>query len=158
MMDFPRTTFPPLDEGLTMNNVITLRIGLSLLALAFAAGIGNALAFAALNSKSSPKLAHMVFFTLKDGSPEAREKFIASCEKYLTGHEGAEFFAIGTQTDDVVEPGVGIKDFDVALHVVFASKELEAKYLVHPRHLEFVDKNKADFAKVRVFDSYVVKK
>jgi hypothetical protein len=148
----------PLDEGQTMNNLTALRIGLALLALAFAAGIGNALAFSALGSKAGPKLAHMVFFTLKDGSSEAREKFMASCEKYLTDHEGVEFFAIGTQTDDVVEPGVGIKDFDVSLHVIFASKELEAKYLVHPRHLEFVEKNKADFAKVRVFDSYVVKK
>ena len=108
-----------------------------------------------MTANAEPKLAHMVFFTLKDHSPKARDAFIASCEKYLTNHEGAEFFAIGTQTDDVVEPGVGIKDFDVALHVVFASKEAEAKYLKHPRHLEFVEKNKADFEKVRVFDSYV---
>jgi hypothetical protein len=143
-----------------MNHAITMRIGLSVLALAFATGIGlgGAVAFAALNSTAGPKLAHTVFFTLKDGSPEGREKFIASCEKYLRDHDGVEFFAIGTQTDDVVEPGVGIKDFDVSLLVIFASKELEAKYLVHPRHLEFVEKNKADFAKVRVFDSYVVKK
>jgi hypothetical protein len=158
MMIFPRTSFLPLVEGQIMNTATTMRIGLSLLALAFAAGIGNAVAFSRLDSKAGPKLAHMVFFTLKDSSAAGREKFIASCEKYLTDHEGVEFFAIGTQTDDVVEPGVGIKDFDVSLHVIFGSKELEAKYLAHPRHLEFVEKNKADFAKVRVFDSYVVKK
>ena len=107
------------------------------------------------SAKAEPKLAHMVFFTLKDHSPEARETFVASCRKYLTGHRGAEFLAIGTIAEDVVEPGVSIRDFDVALHVVFESKAAEAKYLKAPRHVEFVDKNRASFEKVRVFDSYV---
>ena len=57
--------------------------------------------------------------------------------------------------EDVEEPGVSVRDFDVALLVVFESKEAEAKYLVAPRHLSFVEENKADFAKVRVFDSYL---
>ncbi len=101
------------------------------------------------------KLAHMVFFTLKDHSPEAREKFVASCKLYLDKHEGTSFFAIGTIAEDVDEPGVSIRDFDVALHVVFDSKAAEAKYLKHPRHLKFVEENKVQFEKVRVFDSYV---
>lgn len=104
--------------------------------------------------KAEPKLAHMVFFTLKDHSPESREKFVASCEKYLTGHEGAEFFAIGTIAEDVVE-GPSVRDWDVALHVVFKDKAAEANYLEHPRHKQFVEANKDQFAKVRVFDSYV---
>jgi hypothetical protein len=139
-------------------NPPTLRLGLPILGLILIASAALAIgASPRPTPKATPKLAHMVFFTLKDHSEKARETFIASCEKYLTNHDGAEFFAIGTQTDDVVEPGVGVKDFDVALHVIFASKEAEAAYLKHPRHLKFVEENKADFAKVRVFDSYVSK-
>ena len=109
-------------------------------------------------AKAGPRLAHMVFFTLKDHSAESREKFVASCKKYLDGHEGVSFFAVGTIAEDVVEPGVSVRDFDVALHVIFASKAAERKYLEHPRHRQFVAENKGSFAKVRVFDSYLVSK
>lgn len=108
--------------------------------------------------KEEPKLAHMVFFTLKDRSPEAREKFVASCHKYLSGHVGAVFFEIGVIAEDVVEPGVSVRDFDVALHLVFENKAAGAKYLKDPRHLAFVAENKALFGKVRVFDSYLTSK
>jgi hypothetical protein len=135
-----------------------LPLGLSFFALGLMVCAGFALGAGPRPAASAaPKLSHMVFFTLKDHSDKARETFIASCQKYLTNHEGAEFYSIGTQTDDVVEPGVGVKDFDIALHVIFASKEAEAAYLKHPRHLKFVEENKDGFAKVRVFDSYVVK-
>ena len=122
-----------------------------------AAATMAATAKSAREIEAGTKLAHMVFFTLKDHSEKSRNEFIASCEKYLDNHKGVEFFAIGTQTDEVVEPGVGVRDFDVALHAVFASKEDQAAYLKHPRHLEFVEKNKELFSKVRVFDSYVSK-
>ena len=116
---------------------------------------GVAAARPADKEKAGPHLAHSVFFTLKDRSPEARAKFVASCEKYLTKHEGTVSFALGTMAEDVEEPGVSVRDFDVALLVVFESKEAEAKYLVAARHLSFVAENKAEFAKVRVFDSYL---
>lgn len=122
-------------------------------ALAFAS---NSVAYSA-EKADGPKLAHSVFFTLKDHSTEARDKFIASCKTYLTDHEGTTSFSISTAAEDVVEPGVSVRDFDVALLVVFVSKEAEAKYLKHPRHLKFVEENKASFAKVRVFDSYLAK-
>ena len=119
----------------------------------FAAGMASRSAEKA--KPEGPQLAHMVFFTLNDRSEKARETFIASCRKHLTDHEGAVFFAIGTMAEDVNEGAVSVRDFDVALHVVFASKEAEAAYLKHPRHLQFVEENKPLFAKVRVFDSYV---
>lgn len=108
-------------------------------------------------TKAEPQLAHSVFFTLKDGSPEAREKFVAACQKHLTGHEGTVSFSLGIIADDVNEPGVSVRDFDVSLLVVFESKAAEAKYLVNARHLLFVAENKDFFAKVRVFDSYLTK-
>jgi hypothetical protein len=110
---------------------------------------------ARLASKAERPLAHMVFFTLKDHSKEARAKFLDSCKKLLTGHEGTTYFSIGTMAEDADEPGVSVKDFDVALHVVFESKAAKDKYLVHTRHKQFVDDNRASFEKVRVFDSYL---
>jgi hypothetical protein len=102
-------------------------------------------------------LAHMVFFTLKDHSQAARDAFIASCQKNLTNHEGVTYFSVGTYADDVEEAGVSVKDFDIALHVVFENKAAKAHYLEHPRHDRFVEENKASFEKVRVFDSYLAK-
>lgn len=113
-------------------------------------------ASARIRKESDPKLAHMVFFGLKDHSKEARDKFIASCEKLLSGHEGSVHFSIGTRAEDVDEP-VSVEDFDVALHVVFANKEAKAKYLKSPRHEQFVEENRPQFDKVRVFDSYLLK-
>ncbi len=105
---------------------------------------------------AEPQLAHAVYFTLKDPSTKSREKFIASCEKYLTKHKGAVSFTIGTMAEDVKEP-VSDREFDVALHVVFEDKAALAEYLKSERHEKFVAENKEGFAKVRVFDSYVKK-
>ena len=126
-----------------------------ILSLAAAAIALPALAVAARPAaKAEPRLAHMVFFTLKDRSPESRAKFVASCQKYLTGHPGALHVSFGTIAEDVVEP-VSDRDFDVALHVVFENKAANATYQKSKRHVEFVEENKAKFAKVRVFDSYL---
>ena len=46
--------------------------------------------------------------------------------------------------------------FDVALHLVFVNLAAHDKYQSHPRHLEFVEKNKQLWESVRVFDSYLV--
>lgn len=126
-----------------------------LAALAVAAVAIPALAVTARPAKKpAPRLAHMVFFTLKDRSPEARQKFVESCQKYLTGHPGTVSISFGTIAEDVEEP-VSVRDFDVALHVVFENKEANATYQKSARHVEFVEANKASFAKVRVFDSYL---
>jgi hypothetical protein len=121
---------------------------LPLLAVGFALGAG---------SRSAPEapLAHMVFFGLKDRTKETRDAFVASCQKYLAGHDGVTYFSVGTIAEDAPEP-VSVLDFDVALHVVFENKEAKAKYLKSPRHDSFVADNKEKFAKVRVFDSYLV--
>lgn len=121
-------------------------------ALAVTLVVGNV---ARAAEKGGPPLAHMVFFTLKDHSKASREAFAASCEKYLKGIEGSVYFSVGIIAEDVEEP-VSVKDWDVALHVVFNDKETKAKYLDHPQHKQFVEANREQFAKVRVFDSYLV--
>ena len=83
--------------------------------------------------EAEPQLAHMVFFTLKDHSTASREAFVASCQKYLSGHEGAVSFSVGVIAEDVEEP-VSVRDFDVALHLIFVDKAAEKSYIEHPRH------------------------
>ncbi|WP_206108223.1 Dabb family protein [Paludisphaera soli] len=113
-------------------------------------------AFAFSGKAEGQPLAHMVFFTLKDHSPEAVDAFVADCEKYLTKHEGTLYFSIGKRAEDVEEPP-SVKDFDVALHVVFAGKEYRDKYLASKRHDDFVATIKSRMEKARVFDSYLPK-
>ena len=48
----------------------------------------------------------------------SRAKFLASCQKYLTGHKGTVSVSFGTIAEDVVE-APSVRDFDVALHLVF---------------------------------------
>jgi hypothetical protein len=130
----------------------------ALIGLAFAVLVASfALdAVARLVGRADPQLAHMVFFALKDRSTESREKFLASCDKYLSEHEGTVYYSAGIIAEDKdVEEPVSVKDFDVALHVVFENKAAKAKYLASERHKTFVDENRESFAGVRVFDSFL---
>src|SRR5208283_3528789 len=98
------------------------------------------------------QLAHNVFFTLKDRSPAARQKLVAACKKYLTGHPGTVFFAAGILAEALDRP-VNDRDFDVGLHIVFVDQAHQDAYQEAPRHHQFIAENKDTWAKVRVFDS-----
>jgi hypothetical protein len=99
-------------------------------------------------------LAHAVYFTLEDNSDTARKQLVAACHKYLSGHEGTVLFTAGTVVPDLDRP-VNDREFDVALHVVFASRAAHDTYQQHPRHLQFIEENKANWKQVRVFDAMV---
>ena len=99
-------------------------------------------------------LAHNVFFSLHDKSPAAKAKLINACKTLLTGHAGVDFFACGELATELDRP-VNDRDFDVSLHVVFPDKVHHDLYQTAPRHLKFIEENKANWAKVRVFDSVV---
>jgi Stress responsive A/B Barrel Domain len=101
-----------------------------------------------------PQLAHMVYFKLKDNSGASRAKLVASCKLLLNGHEGTVSFATGTLAGDFNRE-VNDRDFDVSLHLVFVNKAAHDKYQEHPRHLKFIEENKENWEKVRVFDSYL---
>ena len=104
------------------------------------------------DSAATKRLAHMVYFTLKDNSPAGVEKQLVACRKYLTDHPGVIFFAIGTRTPGLNRE-VNDKEFDVGLHVVFESRATHDQYQTHPRHVQFIEENKPHWAKVRVFDA-----
>ncbi len=127
---------------------MTRFLGTALLLSVSAIGLAKAM------PKADKPLAHMVFFTLKERTPENLKKMLDISHKYLSNFEGTTYFSVGVRADDVDEP-VSVKDFDVALHVVFTSKEAKEKYLVHPRHVQFVESGKDLWSKVLVFDSYL---
>ena len=102
-------------------------------------------------STSESLLVHNVYFALHDKSPAARQKLIDDCNKYLTGHPGTVFFAVGTVSD--LDRPVNDRDFDVGLHVIFENRKAHDEYQSAQRHITFIEANKPTWAKVRVFDS-----
>jgi hypothetical protein len=110
----------------------------------------------AAEPRAESMLSHDVYFSLKDNSAEAKKKLVEACKKYLAKHPGTVFFAAGTLCEELNRP-VNDREFDVALHVVFENKAAQDKYQDAPLHLQFIEENKANWSKVRVFDSYVEK-
>lgn len=101
-------------------------------------------------------LVHSVYFSLKEPTPENRDKLVAACKKYLTKHPGEVYFAAGPLAEDLKRE-VNDRDFDVALTIVFKNKAAHDTYQDAKRHLEFIAENKATWKKVRVFDSLAQK-
>lgn len=121
------------------------------LAIALALGLR-----AAPDESSRAMLAHMVFFELKQPTAQAKEKLVAACKKHLSKHEGTAYFSVGTLAEEFNRE-VNDRGFHVALHMVFKDKAAHDRYQTHERHVKFVNENKDDWKKVRVFDSYLEK-
>ncbi len=105
-------------------------------------------------SKAAQQLAHMVYFTLKDRSPEAVARLVEACHKYLSGHPGEVYFSAGTRVTDLTRP-VNDQEYHVALNVVFTSRQAHDDYQTAQRHLDFIAESKPNWEKVRVCDSYL---
>lgn len=99
-------------------------------------------------------LAHNVYFTLNDASDSAKRALVDACKKYLTGHPGTAYFAVGTLCEELDRP-VNDRGFDVALHMVFKTQADHDAYQDAPRHDQFIEENKSNWKTVRVFDSVV---
>ncbi len=101
------------------------------------------------------KLIHCVYFSLNDKSDEAKQKLIAACREHLTGHPGTVFAAVGVLAEPYAR-GVNDRDFDVAWTIVFEDAAAHDAFQNSERHRASVAENKANWEKVRVFDSFVV--
>jgi hypothetical protein len=99
-------------------------------------------------------LSHDVYFTLQDASDAAADRLVVACHKYLKDHPGVLFFAAGRLAPEFQRP-VNDRAFQVALHVVFTDKAAHDAYQQAPSHVKFIEENRANWAQVRVFDSYV---
>jgi hypothetical protein len=98
--------------------------------------------------------AHDVYFSLVENSENMKQQLVAACKELLANHQGCLFFAVGVLAAECNRP-VNDREFDVALHLVFSNKEAHDVYQTSERHLQFIAKSKANWQKVRVFDSYV---
>ena len=97
------------------------------------------------------KLAHHVFFTLKDRSADSIEHLLAECKKYLDDHDGLVGFSVGRRDRELNRPVN--HDFDVSLHTIFADRAAHDAYQTAERHLQFIEENKDSWAEVKVCDS-----
>lgn len=101
---------------------------------------------------AAPLIVHDVYFLLKDRSGPARDRMLAACRRYLTGHPGTRYFACGLLAEEL-RRDVNDRDFDVALHLIFQDQASHDRYQDDARHLQFIAENRDHWQKVRVFDS-----
>lgn len=114
----------------------------------------TALAYAGARKEGEEQVMHDVYFSLKDSSAGARDALVAACYKYLKDHPGVVSFAAGTRAEDLKRE-VNDLAFDVSLHILFRSKADHDRYQTNERHQQFIRENQGNWARVRVFDSYV---
>lgn len=96
-------------------------------------------------------IVHNVYFKLKDGSPAKVDALVAACNKYLRPQPGVVFFACGSLSE--LDRPVNDRDWDVGLHVVFKNRAAHDVYQQDAMHLKFIEENKENWDKVRVFDT-----
>jgi hypothetical protein len=97
---------------------------------------------------------HMVYFQLNDSNAGNRQKLVDACKKYLSDHPGQAYFAVGVRGAAFKRP-VNDHDWDVGLHIIFQTKADHDRYQEDERHVRFIEENKGNWKKVRVFDSVI---
>jgi Stress responsive A/B Barrel Domain len=94
---------------------------------------------------------HIVIFWTDPAQPTAADELIAGANKYLKAIPGLLNFHVGKMSPSprpVVE-----QSYQVALNLIFPSKQAEQAYQVHPQHVEFVEKIfKLTCKKVTIYD------
>lgn len=93
---------------------------------------------------------HVVIFWTNPANPQAADDLVAGGRKYLAPIPGVLHFHIGKMVGS--HRPVVDQTYQVALNLVFASKQAQDEYQVHPEHLKFVDQCKAYWIKVIVYD------
>lgn len=81
---------------------------------------------------------HIVIFWTDPAQPDATEELLAGADKYLKTIPGVLQFHAGKMVGSP-RPVVD-QSYQVALNLVFSSKQAQDDYQVHPLHVEFVEK------------------
>ena len=100
------------------------------------------------------RFAHSVYFTLADRSSRTMNDFRAACVKYLSGHPGQIFFAVGLRALEM-RRDVNDSSFDVAMEMIFDTFASYDAYRKEPRHEEFITVTAGMSTRRRVFDWYL---
>ena len=79
---------------------------------------------------------HIVIFWTDPAQPDAADKLIAGANKHLRPIPGIQQYHIGRMSPGL-RPVVD-QSYQVALNLIFTSKQAEQEYQTHPQHVEFV--------------------
>lgn len=98
-------------------------------------------------------LFHSLYFSLADKSAENISKFTGICVKFLSPHPGIQQFTAGGLTD--IKRDVSVRNFDVAVNIIYESKEAYEEYLKSQGHNDFFPASKGMITGTFIFDSYL---
>ena len=101
-------------------------------------------------STPASQFSHVVIFWTDPANPTAADELIAGGEKYLRPIPGVIHFHMGRMVGSP-RPVVD-QSYQVALNLIFPSKEAQDEYQIHPEHLKFVEHCRALWQKVTVYD------
>ncbi len=101
------------------------------------------------------KLFHTVFFQLKESSEKKVAEFVEDCKTYLSSHPGLLSIHVGRRAEEH-ERDVNMTDYHVSIHLIFGDKKSHDQYQTAEKHNEFVEKNRDNWAEVKVYDSWAV--
>ena len=81
---------------------------------------------------------HVVVFWTKPESQNSAAKLLAGAEKYLRPIPGVRSFHVGRMVPS--QRPVVDQSYQIALNLIFDTKQQQDDYQVHPLHLDFVEK------------------
>ncbi len=84
------------------------------------------------------RFSHIVIFWTDPAQPNATDELITGINQYLKDIPGVLHFHVGKMVGSP-RPVVD-QSYQVALNLVFPSKQAQDDYQVHPQHVEFVEK------------------
>lgn len=94
---------------------------------------------------------HIVIFWTDPENPAAADNIVAGALEYLKPIPQVRTFHVGRMVEserkDVVD-----QSYQVALNLIFDTKADQDAYQVHPLHLDFVAKCKANWQRVVIYD------
>jgi len=94
---------------------------------------------------------HVVIFWTDPAQPNATEELLAGANQYLKPIPGVLSFHVGKMVAS--HRPVVDQSYQVALNLIFPSKQAQDDYQVHPLHVEFVEKIfKRVCKKVSIYD------
>lgn len=94
---------------------------------------------------------HVVIFWTDPAQPNATDELIAGANKYLKPIPGVLQFHVGKMVGS--HRPVVDQSYQVALNLVFPSKQAQDDYQVHPQHVRFIEQCvKPSVKKVLVYD------
>ncbi len=94
---------------------------------------------------------HIVIFWATPGKTNAADELLAGVQKYLKPIPGTVHFHAGKMVAS--HRAVVDQSYQVALNIVFPTKQAQDEYQAHPLHLEFLEKVfKPNCSKIIVYD------